>query len=183
MENIPARDETWSGGDFELYIELGDRSGERLQKALDALDAHPALGQGLARMPNGIGVEYRVSAYYYGEEEEEDSELLDSSYWLRLGVPMGALGKAYPVGAYPFEDGSPRDWLPPVYEWFRDIGQAVFRVVEFQFGIVGWEVDTFLIEKFEERGVPDVRWNGFLVSEGGGLKWYPPNADSAPMTI
>jgi len=114
--------------------------------------------------------------------------------WLYLSIPMCSLGTAYPVGAYPMgaypvggypmcADGA-ADWIPPVGEWLREIGIAVFAAVPFRLGLVGWEPDdedqvSALIER---DGVPEDRWIGYLRPVGGALRWYPQNNFTAPIT-
>ncbi|HST53308.1 MAG TPA: hypothetical protein VLJ61_14955 [Pyrinomonadaceae bacterium] len=193
--------ETWFGGYYELAIEVGGRSGERLLSALKAVWSHPALEgcyldrdkepheqrrvsvppalaepthlQGLALLPNGQKV--ACGTCLIREEDGPD--------WLDFYMPMGTLGDVYEVGGYPFDmtSATHREWQTPVDEWLKGIGEWVFSSVPFSLGLIGFEVsgDAYAAQVSKE-GVPAERYFGYLVPEGRKLKWYPPNVRLTP---
>jgi hypothetical protein len=97
----------------------------------------------------------------------------------RLGfyVPMGALGQAYPVGAFPFsEDAEPHEiWRKPIELWLAEIGQAVYNVVPYHFGLIDFEIDYVDWGTLRSEGIPDQRRMGYLWPENGEIKYYPRN--------
>jgi hypothetical protein len=203
MEKTFTLPNAWLGGYFELSIELGSRSDERLHRALNSLWSHPTLDGcyerhkvepwnqrrldspdpdgmlkhklfGIAQLPNGKPVAC-ASHIVVGGNSSPDL--------LHFGVPMGALGYSYPVGAYPFDDGLQLDWRAPINEWLRQIGESIFVSIKFRLGLVGHEVGGLAFaEDIAKNGIPDERWEGYLWPESGNLSWYPPNM-GAPMTL
>ena len=186
----------WFGGFYELAIELGEPSDERLFEALKVLWQHSSLHgcyldndvepdkqkriepspelinrmhlYGLAQLPDGKKVACGSCII------RED----DGSDWLDFYLPTGALGKAYDIGGYPFDAAgfAHRDWQVPVDEWLKDIGTHIFSVVPFNLGLIGFEVSgEFYAAEILEKGIPAERHIGYLWSESGRLKWYAPN--------
>lgn len=184
--------DAWSGGYFELALELGPRSDERLRTALCEVWRHPSLSglylkcdlepedqervapealdfnqpaYGLADIP-GIG---RTCCLSIVIREENGPD------WLALGVPMGSLSEVAPVGAYPFSDGSDLSWRLLMYDWLRQVAEAVFKSAPFRLGLIEHEVccDAYA-EDVRRDGLPEKRWFGYLLPENEGLLWYPP---------
>jgi hypothetical protein len=190
----------WSGGFFELALELGSRSDERLRAALCQVWAHPSLNgcyrqrnaepeaqarvgptaldlqqhaHGIADIPR-IG---RTCCLTIVIREKGGPD------WLTLGVPMESLSQAVPTGAYPFEDGTDLSWRLPMYAWLRQVAESVFDSVPFQLGLIDCEVsgDTYA-EDVRRDGVPTKRWFGYLWPANERLQWYAPT-EGAPSSI
>ena len=186
----------WFGGFYELAIELGKPSDERLFEALKVLWQHSSLQgcyleddiepdkqeqieplpellnrmhlYGLAQLPDGKKVACGSCII------RED----DGSDWLDFYLPTGALGRAYDIGGYPFDAAgfAHRDWQVSVDEWLKDIGTHIFSVVPFNLGLIGFEVSgEFYAAEILEKGIPAERHIGYLWSGGGRLKWYASN--------
>jgi hypothetical protein len=209
MSQIFTESDAWHGGDFELALELGQRCDRRLQEATAALWSHPSLTGcylesdkepaeqerveagsmapgsaclGVATTPSGHQVACRSVAIRYD----------DGTDWLYLCLPLGSLGNAYPVGAYPFDDGRSHSWVLEVSDWFREIAKLVFASMRFRGGVVGFETefafgdvpqDASPSEWLKEAGVGDQRWFGYLLPDDQGLQWFPPTEPDAPMTL
>ena len=126
---------------------------------------------GVATMPNGtrIACGSRVSA---------GSDLLPKIVFY---LPMGALGRAYPVGAYPFADGSSLAWRDEVDTWLVEFGRAVHAEQPFRFGIIGHEVSV-VIDTKDLVEVPQERSEGYLWPEGSELRWHRPT-HGAPVML
>jgi hypothetical protein len=180
-------DYVWVGGEFELAMEFAPGSDERLRSAVRALWIHPDLEGcyadthrepadqpriepdwhdgdtrllGVIRVPNGE----RVACISGVMRLEGGSD------WLVLSIPMGALGDAYRVGAYPFGKQGERagPWLKELETLFAEIGRHVARSVPFQLALVGHEVvfDTSAADVARD-GIPADRWFGFLHPDAG----------------
>jgi len=146
--------DAWRGGFYELALELGARSDERLAAALCAVWAHPDLEgpyahrdrepseqalvapalleegphlRGVARLPNGSRVACGTCVI---------RELDDGPDWLDFYIPMGSLGTAYAVGG--FRLGPDTNWPGPgrseVEEWLATIGSVDCAALQFQTG-------------------------------------------------
>ena len=192
-------DDPWSGGFFELCMQF-----ERLTPGLQfsaqaALWGHESLqgpylrpdidpsaqprvepamvadpSYGVATTPNRTHV--ACSSYWL--------EVADEGAWLSLALPMQSLGRAYPVGAYPFDDGLTLDWREPIMDWLRQVASMVHSHVPIDLGLVGWEPDDsgLTVAAIRTTGIPSARYDGILIPEGRQLSWYPPNR-GAPMSF
>jgi hypothetical protein len=153
------RHDVWLGSFYELAIELGPRSDERLAAASAALWRHPALEgpyrdhtrepweqeivspslvvssdvvmhlYGAATLPDG----HQVAAGSVAVREDESG--ID---WLDLYTPLGALETIYDIG-YPYDE-SWRVWAEPLVRWFADIGRWIYHEVAFRRELIGEEV-------------------------------------------
>lgn len=194
--------DAWTGGSYELTLLLGPRDDHRLRSALQAVwsfgelegcwergdlepeaqirvpaavevtggEAGNALLRGRARLPPGVVVACCTYAL----------RLAVGGDWISFGLPMGSLGRAYPVGAFPWEDGTSLDWREGLDDWLRALAAHVYARQPFQLALVGFtdadpEPDRVLTE-----GVPDRRWVGYLLPEGGALRWFAPT-EGAPI--
>ena len=188
----------WYGGFYELALELGARSDEKLQAALRRVWSFPSLegcyldserepseqprvevpstleepGQlrGIALLPNGK----RVACATFIVREEDGPD------WLGFYVPMGALSitGAYDVGGYPFDVArrSHKEWQHELDGWLADLGAYVFRAVPFRLGLIGHEVsgDAYA-DEIEKQGIPEDRYIGYLWPQGDEVKYFPMN--------
>ena len=192
-----ATEETWSGGHYEIEIELGVSSDERLGRALDRIWSHPSLqgccfsrdqepqaqvrvipGQhrledplyGLAGLPNGATAACGTYVCRLQSEGGQPARDLLSFY-----TPLGSLARAYDIGKYPFADHErAAQWRPEVDRWLVELGRFVFERVEFDLALVGWEVDfpRTSAESVKRSGVPAERFDGYLWRAGPGLEWH-----------
>jgi hypothetical protein len=185
---------TWDGGFYELALELGQRSDERLVAALAAVWSEPDLDgvylsrdvepdrqqrhpitselldhghlQGLARLPNGAAV--ACGTCHVRLDDDPD--------WLDFYLPMGALAAAYPVGGYPFEpDGeSSRQWRDQLDPWLADIGVRVFERVPYRLGLIGFEVSGELrADTVRRTGMPEQHPFGLLWPIADAVTYHP----------
>jgi hypothetical protein len=189
-------EETWRGGLYELAMEYAGGSDALLDAALRALwdvpglqgcwlrrDAEPASQPrvapalaglvagghllGMATLPNG----QRVACGTFLVREDQGSD------WLGFYVPVGAVGRVYDVGGYPFDGGlHSRAWREPVETWLAEIGRAVFAAAPFLLGVVGFEVSaTVTAQDLSAQGLPAQRLDGYLLPAGDKLTFYPTN--------
>lgn len=193
MRPLFLRPDAWTGGFLELAIQLGARSDARLLAALESLWGHPDVegcyetrdieperqtplspdlrsnGQhlyGIASMPNGSRVPCGTCVI-----RETDG----GPDWLDFYLPMGSLGLAYPVGAYPFiqEDLGVGPWLAEVEDWLAAIGTRTFLAVDFQLAIIGHEVlGTVDAVSLQAQGVPAERHVSYLWPTQGQVTYF-----------
>ncbi|MEU4766338.1 hypothetical protein AB0H12_24085 [Actinosynnema sp. NPDC023794] len=187
--------ENWSGGFYELALEIGDRDDERLQRALTALwraaavtgcypdrDREPAdqvavpgtvasleefgFLRGVARPPLAGPVVCGCFA----------TRIDDAEDWLTWYLPLGALARAdRRVGGFPFgpEGGAESlTWRAPLDTWLAGVADEVFREVDFRLGLIGFELDHVTAAELDGE-VPDERWNGYLLPADGQLGYTP----------
>lgn len=192
-------DENWTGGFYELALELGDTSDERLQLALSALwrvaavegcygsrDREPReqaevprtveslveLGhlRGTVRLPGGR----RVVCGCVAVREEDGPD------WLDFYLPLGALARLdRRIGGFPFDRRSGADslrWRQELDEWLAAVGTGVFGEVPFRLGLIGFEISGETYADQLDGRAPVERTEGFLLpGDGGGLRYEPAN--------
>jgi hypothetical protein len=187
------KENIWSGGFYELSIEVGINADEQMRAVLQAICSYPKFEgfyldlskepseqeltpstqiiveeglqlYGLALMPNGCRI---VCGVFIVREESG----LD---WVNFYIPMKALGEAYNVGGYPYEQKRSSDhWQRPVDEWFAELGKHIYSAAPYRLGLIGFEVagetDS---EEVAEAGVPKERYISYLCPSGSDIRRY-----------
>lgn len=187
----------WAGGLYELNLAFTPASDERAEAANAALRAHRTLEDwpehwhvgpdeqarrnafggwiGVAQLPNGSRVPCQL--IWLREEAEVGAD------WMFFGVPIASLGQTYPVGAFPFADGTSLAWRDEIDAWLIDLATHVFAAAPFRLGLVGWvDSGSIDVEEMRRGSVPDIRWEGYLWPENGTVHWFPPN-QGAPFSF
>ena len=125
---------------------------------------------GVARLPNGLDTAFSSTLV-----------VDDDGHWLYMGVPLGALGRCYPVGAFPFDGSALEPWALEVYAWLNDLAQWLFSRLPFAHGAIGW-LTTLELDELVEGAIPSERYHGYLRRTETGLEYLPPNASGPVMT-
>ncbi len=191
-------DHAWSGGFYELALEFGPPSDDRLRAALATLWRHPDFEgcyldrdrepddqprmppdkieygshlYGVARLPNGLRVACGSCPI---------REMDDGPNWLDFYLPMDSLATAYPAGAFPF--GTEADWPGPwryeVEDWLAEVGLSVARAAKFELGTIGFEVaGEASAADVNAQGMPTKRLIGYLWPAGDAVDYLRRSAD------
>jgi hypothetical protein len=188
----------WRGGHYELFLHPAMDTSEELCSLLKALWAFPSLDgcyqrrdvepsaqarlqpcengvaghlYGLATFPNSSLIVCGSYTADYSEEGESDA-----AHWVSFYIPLGALSRVLPVGAYPF---GPMDrvseWKPVVDSYLAEIARWTHSTVPISFALIGFEVNVAAIspQTIRANGIPNERNEGILWNDGVDLKWYP----------
>lgn len=163
--------ENWTGGFYELAIDLGVRvepgSTDRLQRALvDVWADDQLVGCYLDRRTSRSAQErvaplltdaehppplYGIAQLPAGPQvvcathivrEIDDPEHTPRD-WLYLCLPVGALARVDPrVGGFPFEEpDTSLEWRRPIDSWLVETARRVHHHTPFELAIVDFEVD------------------------------------------
>ena len=191
MELFTAPD-AWNGGTFELTLYLGRATpAERFFAAAEALWSHPSLDgcylhterepaeqprvtaaevlagltpdegvsplRGVATLPNCARIACFSCALMFPRDGDTSDEL-------NFVLPLGSLARAYPIGADPFNDGTPLGWRPLLEDWMADLALRVWgpgqvRLATIGDGSANGDLEP---EALLERGVPTERWEAYL---------------------
>lgn len=120
--------------------------------------------QGVARFTDGA----RVACGTYVLRDMEGSD------WLVFYLPIGSLGRVFPVGAFPFDREDHNGWQVPLETWLAHLGQKLFQFAPYKLGVVGFEISmNNSAAALALTGVPLERDEGLLVPNGGRLAWFP----------
>lgn len=184
-----ARDALWTFPGLEGCWRRNDRAPSAASRIRSTygLPIHRTL-YGLALLPGTGGVPCAAHALpplppdddcplckVFGHEEEPTG-------WVMFGIPFGALGMAYPIGAYPENDGSSLEWRDAVDGWLRRLADHVHQAAPFDAALVGWPDGS---PGWAPRRVEEVerdRTAGYLFPGPDGLVWYPPTL-GAPIDL
>ncbi|MER7479137.1 hypothetical protein ABTX60_16085 [Streptomyces sp. NPDC126510] len=193
MSNPAAfRDQSnWSGGYYELAIEVGSTADADIQALLSAVwsaadvrgsfaftDREPEEQEpvpctvaslteyghlhGRVRLPTGQLVVCGCVAIRGGD---------DSSDWLDFYIPDGALDNA----GIAHWDGRPFFRSAVMDDWLAAIGTGVFARVPFSLGVIGWEVSGCTDAATLAGRLPKERSIGYLLPREGGLQYGAAN--------
>lgn len=189
--------DAWSGGSYELMLELGPHPYPRNARVLEALWSYPKLEGCYAVRDIEPDQQTQIPYQECGDEcygvatlapsqrvacRASILEDLEGSDWLDLTIDLGALGSVYPVGGFPFADmENARSWQEPFDKWLAAIGHYIYSLVPFSYGFVGFELDYGLngsprnAAEIRKQGIPLDRYAGYLFPVDGQLEWYPAN--------
>jgi hypothetical protein len=196
LEGIFTSGDAWAGGFYELAILLKNPSVKQFKMLLKNFWGFPEIEgiylsreaepedqkrinyeesrnslethlYGVAKLPNGkevncVSIVIQIKDYY-------DAVI--------FAFPMGGLNRAYPVGAYPFDDGSSLAWRDDFNTWLGQVAEKIYSNAHFDLGIIGHEPlaeADLQIEVLISGRPPKERWEGYLLPENGYLRWYPP---------
>jgi hypothetical protein len=177
--------ESWTGGFYELAIQLGPPDDARLGLAVRVLagaasiegpwhvqwepdkaqaanwtvaDLARAQLRGLVTLPDRQHVICSVVAV---REEHGDD-------WLDLCLPLEALGRSDSrIGGFPFgEDGGSASltWRRPIDNWLAGVAGQVGRAVSFRLAVIGFEISGSVRAEAMSDGPPHDRGYGLLLS-------------------
>lgn len=195
-------EDAWTGGDYDLSVDLGRRSDEDLDAAIRALWAHPALYgvwrdplgpwdessrvpaglpdhqasgcAGVATLPDG----HRVVCRTYVCRFEPSPDVLGFS------IPITSLRGVDHLGSYPFNVDDTRDWEVRLAGWLVEIARWVHARVPFPLALTGYDVFAEVrAEDITRDGIPSDRWMGYLWTSNGRLEWFPPTHWEGPARI
>ena len=197
MANDFTNEDTWNGGFYELAIEIGPRSDDRLRASTKVLWAQRDLDGCYLRNAVHPSKQSRVAAelpdnieggeHLLGLATLPDGKVVpcgcvpiredDGPDWLDFYLPLGALGIAYDeVGGYPFEESPSRSWREPIESWLAELAESMFRSVRFELALIGFEVSgTQYAQEIAISGVPEERWIGYVWPKGSAVKYYATN--------
>ena len=194
-------DENWTGGFYELAVELGDRDDHRLDAAISAAWADPWLTGPFAARDHEASAQERVAPSLATQETTRHLRGLAQlptgpatvcgsviireergTDWFDFYLPVGALARADSrVGAYPFgammtvgDQMATTDslvWRGPIDRWLATMAKRIFEVAPFRLGLIGWEMSG-TTSAAEIDAVPEERYMTYLVPEDHGLAIY-----------
>lgn len=182
--------ETWSGGRIELLVALGSSTPERQLEAVRSIwrwqslsgpyaqskvepEQQQRVAASLGQALYGVATLPGESKFAFATSLVEDED----GTWLYAGIPIGSLGTAYPIGAFPFDEGF-APWQHEVHAWLFGLAQHLFSEVHFERGVIGW-LTTIEVDELVEQRLPQKRYHSYLVVEEGALRHYPPNQERA----
>jgi hypothetical protein len=182
------RSDAWTGGYYELEVHL---SGTQLSSAVVALWEFSELRGCYSSSDREPALQDRVDSADIGHDERTFGVATlrhlgavaclsftclfdDGKALLGLCLPLGSLGAVLPVGGFPFGREADRSWREVVDQWLVSLGRHIFRHVEFDLGVIGYEIsETYTTSHPDVSAATHRRFDSFLVRRGGDLVLLP----------
>ena len=201
MNDVFTKPDTWAGGFFELLLYFrNDASDSNLAGILEAAWGWSSLDgpylvnnvepeaqerqsissldnletlhlYGVATLPNSCKAAFVTSVM-----------IDDDGLFVSLGPPLGSLGEAYPLGAFPFDGAATDEWDLEVSTWLSELGQYIFERFPFTRAVIGCEFTYHEWEELVNFALPLLRCHEYLVPEDGKLRYYRQNV-SDPLDL
>ena len=184
--------DAWSGGSFDVLMFFGPASIDKTIELARRLWSHPRLN-GPYRDRNSLPtqqskVEPRFTEdgceQLVGEYSHENGEISpfvhttirdDDGLWVYAGIPMGGFPDSWDVGAYPFDDGKPVDWIIELIDELAPLSEFVVDQHAARAIAYGW-FDVSILDTIEDAlngKTRDDRWHHLEVQTEDGWKVYP----------
>lgn len=188
--------DVWCGGFYELAVEMGRRSNERLCAALEVLWSHPSIRRCYLRRDiepqdqipvSPADVPLDSGRHLYGWAHLPDGHVTvcgtvivreaDSGIdWLSFYLPTAALDVVFDMGDVPFEHSSNRTLHALVEAWLAVLGRQLYARVPYRMGLIGYEVSGLdYAINLSELGIPGKRSIGYLWPGDGEVSFFPAN--------
>lgn len=181
------RPDAWLNGFYEIEIDLGESSDEKLAEASGRIWEHPLLSgcylhrdrEPQAQEP--VNPAEHLNSHHYGIAHlfngadcvcgtftaTIDSGSLDGPHdFLAFYLPLASLAKTFPGGRLPY---------PELDVWLVDLGRFVFERIKFDLALIGFEVvfPEMNTDQLRLDGLPGLRREGYLLQVNGKLEWFP----------
>jgi hypothetical protein len=177
--------DAWTGGYYELAMQLGERDDARLQAALAVLaqaavidgpwhvqwqpdrirdaswtiaDLAAGALRGRIQLPGGDPM---ICAVFGVREDQGDD-------WLDLSIPLEALCRSDArIGGYPFapDDGASLTWRQSIDDWFARLAAEVRQETAFRLAVIGFEVSG-QVRAAELTKAPEIRPYALVLADG-----------------
>ncbi|WP_234360321.1 hypothetical protein [Streptomyces sp. DSM 15324] len=186
------RDQTnWSGGYYELAMEVGSSDDAQLQAVLSALwsaaDVHGCFGRRDREPEEQDAVPCTVGSlaefgHLHGQVRLPTDQLVvcgcvairggdECGDWLDFYVPLGALDHA----GLAYWDGQPFFRSNVMDDWLAAIGTETFKSASFSLGVIGFEVSGCTDASTLAGEMPQTRGIGYLLPQGEVLHYGAAN--------
>jgi hypothetical protein len=192
MSDVSPNFDSWSGGTFDALMFFGPTSLNRTADianwmwTYDRLDGpyrerYIPISQQPKVSPNFTddGCEQLVGQYRHQDGLRSPFVHTtirgDDGLWIYAGIPMGGFPANWDVGAYPFEDGKPVDWMLTLIDDLRLITSHVRRRFSILAASYGW-FDVSILDTIDDalKGkIADDRWHPIELKTDAGIKYYP----------
>lgn len=101
----------------------------------------------------------------------------EQGLWVYAGPTVGGLPPLWDIGAYPFDDGKPTPWLPPLVQQLCELSYHVHQHQPIVAATYGWLTvrDVDIVMDAIGGKIPDERWAGICVWRGNESSYFPAN--------
>jgi hypothetical protein len=177
--------DAWTGGYYELAMQLGERDDVRLQAALDVLVRMAGIAgpwhvqwQPDRVRPVSWSVAGLEAGHLCGQVQLPGGEPVicaviavrcdDGDDWLDLCIPLEALCRRDArIGGFPFapDHGTSLTWRQPIDGWFARLAGEVRQEAAFRLAVIGFEVSG-TVEAEELAVEPGMRSYALVLADG-----------------
>jgi hypothetical protein len=203
MQKIFTHPDSWSGGSVDALIYVGAANIDDANEVSRSLWSFPRLkGPYLYRdvepdqqVPIAVpemcdnSLQQLDGVYTHHDGSKSDfthtTIIDDDGLWVYAGPSVGGLPKEWNVGAYPFSDGKPANWLSPLYDDLRAIVKRISQFTPLKAATYGWltVLDCDRLIEAVAGHIPDDRWGPIDVWRDGHHSYFPATHFDAPIRL
>jgi hypothetical protein len=201
MQPVFTKPDAWTGGSIDALMCFGVWRRDKVAEITRALWSYPQLdGPYLDRHREPESQE-RFDLTDYGQDGfasllgslmtwdghevpfTQYTVIDDDGLWVYAGPPLGGLPVSWDVGAYPFDDGKPADWLLPLVEQLGELSEYVHRSCPILAATYGWltVLDVDIVVDAIAGKIPEERWCAIRTWKGSESTYYPRNQPHPPL--
>lgn len=186
--------ESWTGGHYEVAIELAEGSQDSsIARSLARLWSYPGLNGPYGRKDVEISIQSRLDpmqasqehmfgiAWLPGRGEVPCGSIVTrfdgGSSWVLFYFPFSPLEDFYKTGGYPFcGEDSVLPWRNELDSWLAGIASYLFEDYPFMMALIGFEVEFGKINasSLRKKGIPSERRDTILWPGDAKLTSYSP---------
>lgn len=99
----------------------------------------------------------------------------DEGLWIYAGIPMGGFPESWDIGAYPFDDGKPVDWILRFTDDLRMLTSFVREQFPMLAASYGW-FDVSILDAIDDAlngRIQDDRWHPIEIQTQAGWRVFP----------
>ena len=192
MVNLFQNPDAWSGGTFDALMYFGPTPLERTVEIANHIwrypqlngpfrDRHQLPAQQPKAKPNFTedGCEPLVGEYRH--QDHTISSFVqttirdDDGLWIYAGIPMGGISASWDVGAYPFDDGRPVDWVIDLTNELQLFTRFVRGKYPVRAIAYGW-FDISILDTIDDAmngTIYNDRWHHLELQTEAGWRVYP----------
>ena len=194
--------DAWSGGSIDALMFFGPRPVTEAMQIADSLWKFSRLAGPFRQRNIDPQFQTRITSFDFTEDGCESlfgtykhacgafspfaqSTIRDNDgLWVYAGIPMGGMPEEWDVGAYPFDDGKPVTWLPPLIEELRKLTAYIDSAHFVRAAVYGWlDVSaTDIIADALAGKIPRDRWYPVEVWNNHSVGYFPMTKTEALIT-
>ena len=184
--------DAWSGGTFDVLMFFGPTSLDRTIEISNRIWRYPLLNGPYRERSILPSQQVKVEPSFsedgceqlVGEFRHQDNLISpfvqttiigDDGLWIYAGIPMAGFPDTWDVGAYPFDDGKPLDWIIKINGELKLLADFVREKYPVLALALGW-FDVSILDTIEDAmdgKIHDDRWHHLEIQTGDEWMTYP----------
>jgi hypothetical protein len=183
--------DSWSGGTFDALMYFGSTSLDTTIEIANWIWSYPRLNGPYRQRHVPVAQQVKATPDFtddgceqlVGQYRHDDGAISpfvhttirgDDGLWIYAGIPMGGFPNDWQVGAYPFDDGKPVNWMLSLIDDLRSLTAFVRQRYDICAASYGW-FDVSILDTIEDAlngKIHDDRWHPIELPSPTGLRYF-----------